>query len=73
MPWHSHAVTHLVSVCADWNAKGAGQSKVGQLDEAIMVDEQVLGLKIAVKDAASVAEVNALEELEHVGLDETRG
>lgn len=51
------------------DAKGTGKTEVGQLQLAAVVDEQVLGLEIAVEDAGLVAESNALEQLVHEGLD----
>ena len=61
--------THLVCVCANGDAKGAGKTKVGQLDVALAIDEQVLWLEVTVQHTARVAKLNALEQLEHVGLD----
>lgn len=42
----------LVRVGADGEAKGAREAKVGQLEEVVgAVDEEVLGLEVAVEDA----------------------
>jgi len=55
--------THLVGVCPERNTKRARKAKVAQLEVAFLVDEEVLGLEIAVKDAVGVAVVQALDEL----------
>jgi hypothetical protein len=59
----------FVSVSAERNTKGASQTKIGQLQVALLVDEQVLRLEIAVQDAVRVAVTGALEELERKFLD----
>jgi len=59
----------LVSVSAERNTKGAGQTKIGQLQVALLVDEQVLRLEITVKNAVGVAVARALEELKSELLD----
>jgi uncharacterized protein (UPF0212 family) len=58
-----------VGVCAEGHAKGAGQPKVGELEVAVLVDEQVLGLEVAVQDAVGVAVAHALAQLHHELLD----
>jgi len=58
-----------VRVGAHRDHEGAREAEVGELERALAVDEQVLRLEVAVHDAARVAEVHALEQLEHVGLD----
>jgi hypothetical protein len=58
-----------VGVSAERNTEGAGQTKIGQLQVALLVDEQVLRLEITVKDAVGVAVARALEELEGELLD----
>ena len=52
----------LVRVDADRDAEGPGEAKVGDLDGAALVDEQVLGLEVPVEDAPLVAEEHALQE-----------
>ena len=44
----------------DGHAEGPGQSEVGQLDDALVVYEQVLGLQVAVKNPPTVAEQDTL-------------
>lgn len=59
----------LVGEGVDGDAKGAGEAKVGELELAARVDEQVLGLEVAVQDAVVVAEGDAAHQLVHEGLD----
>lgn len=60
--------THLVRVGAHGHPEGASQAEVGQFDGAVGVDEQVLGLEVAVQHAVRVAEGQALQQLEQVAL-----
>ena len=55
----------LVGVCAQRNTKGAGKTEIGELEVALLVDEEVLGLEIAVQDAVGVAVLDAIAKLEH--------
>lgn len=59
---------YLVCVCADRHPKGSRQTKVGELDLALGVDEEVLGLQVSMKNSVGVAEGQALQELEKVTL-----
>lgn len=59
----------LVGVSAERNTKGASQTKIGQLQVALLVDEQVLRLQVTVQDAVGMAVARALEELESELLD----
>lgn len=59
----------LVGVGAQWNAKGAGEAKICELQVALLVDEQVLRLEVAVQDAVAVAVAHALYKLRHELLD----
>lgn len=59
----------LVGVCAERHAKGAGEPKIGELEVAVFVDEQVLRLEVAVQDAVGVAVAHALAQLHHELLD----
>lgn len=52
-------------VCAQRNTKGAGKTEIGELEVALLVDEEVLGLEIAVQDAVGVAVLDAVAKLEH--------
>ena len=58
-----------MSVSAERNTKGASQTKIGQLQVALLVDEQVLGLEITVQDAVSMAVACAFEKLKGELLD----
>ena len=42
------AKAHLVRVNPDRHPEGARQTEVGDLDDAVAVDQQVLGLQVAV-------------------------
>lgn len=55
--------THLVRVCPQGNAEGAGKTKVGELEVSFLVDEEVLRLQVAVEDTVRVAVVQALDKL----------
>jgi hypothetical protein len=57
-----------VSVRPERDAKRSGEPKVGELEVAVLVDEQVLGLEIAVEDPVGVAVVEALDELQRESL-----
>jgi hypothetical protein len=59
---------HLVRVGAHGDHKGARQAKVGELEHAALVHEQVLRLEVAVHDAARVAVVHAGQHLVHQAL-----
>lgn len=64
---------YLVCVCADRHPKGSRQTKVGELDLALGVDEEVLGLQVSMKNSVGVAEGQALQELEKVTLQTHTG
>ena len=53
----------------DRDAEGSGETEIGELELAFVVDEEILRLEIAVEDSVRVAEVDALEELVHEGFD----
>jgi hypothetical protein len=59
---------HLVGVAAHGDAKRAGQTKVGQLERALAVNEQVVRLEVAVQHAPRVAIVNARQQLVQIAL-----
>ena len=59
----------LVSVSAERNTECAGQTKIGQLQVAFLVDEQVLRLQVTVQDTVGVAVARAFEELKGKLLD----
>lgn len=56
-----------------WDAKGTGKAKVGELDVAVRVNQQVLRLQVAVQHTVRVAELDALEELPHIALEHGKG
>lgn len=59
-----------MGVGAQGYTKGTGQTKVGQLQVTLLVDQQVLRLEVAVQDAMGVAEADAMAELIHELLDD---
>lgn len=59
-----------MGVCAERDSKGARQSEIGELEHAVLVDQQVLRLEVAVDDAVRVAVGQALEQLVRVRLHE---
>lgn len=59
-------------VCPQGDAKGSGETKVSKLEVSVLVDEQVLGLEVAVEDAVGVAEVKTLNKLECEALEEKK-
>lgn len=54
-----------MGVCAQRDTKGAGETEIGELEVALLVDEEVLGLEVAVQDAVGVAVLDAVAKLEH--------
>lgn len=52
-----------MGVGAQGHAEGAGETKVGEFEVAVAVDEEVLGFEVAVEDAVGVAIADALQEL----------
>mmetsp|Transcript_64312 Transcript_64312/g.153376 ORF Transcript_64312/g.153376 Transcript_64312/m.153376 type:complete len:231 (+) Transcript_64312:696-1388(+) len=54
---------HLVSVLWNRDSVCTRQSKVSDLQDALGIDKQVLGLEIPVKDATGMTEVQPLQEL----------
>lgn len=52
-----------MGVGTERDAECSGESKVGELEVALLVDEQVLGLEVAVQDAMRVKVVHSLDEL----------
>lgn len=60
---------YLVGVGAERDTKGSGQTKIGELEVALLVNEQVLRLQVAVKNAVGVAVANTGAQLVHELLD----
>ena len=52
-----------------WDAEGACEAEVGELEVAFFVDQKVLGFQVAVEDSVGVAVADAFEELEGEFLD----
>ena len=53
----------FVRIGAQRNTKGTRQTKVGELQVALLVNEQVLRLEVAVQNAVGMAEADATDEL----------
>lgn len=60
-----------MSISPQGNAKRPRESKVGQFEVALFVDQEVLRLEVAVEDAVRVEVVDAADEL--VGLRSSDG
>lgn len=58
-----------MGICAERNAESARKAKISQLQVAVLVDQQILWLQIAMKNAMRVAVSNALAKLMHKLLD----
>lgn len=52
-----------MSVSLDWETKGSSQSEICQLNVTVLVNEQVLRLKVSVHDSVSVAVGGSLQNL----------
>lgn len=52
-----------------WPIVVAGQAKISNLKDALVVDEEVGGLHVSVQDVVFVEVAQALEKLDHVALD----
>lgn len=59
-----------MGVDSDRNTESPSQPKVCQFDDPLIVDQEVLGLQVAVEDSTTVTEVNALQDLVQVALME---
>jgi hypothetical protein len=62
--------TYLVRVRPEWDTKGSGETKVGELEVTVLVDEQVLRLEISMEDPVGVAVVQSLDQLQREALPE---
>lgn len=51
---------NLVGVSPHWDAEGAREAEVGELEHAVAVDEEVLRLQVAVQHAVCMAERDPL-------------
>lgn len=54
---------YLVRIRPERDAERAGETKVGKLQVAVLVDEQVLRLQVSVENPVRVAVVEPLDEL----------
>lgn len=61
---------NLVRVCAQGDAERAGKTEISQLEVSLAVDEEVLGLEIAVQNAVAMAVAHAVAQLVHELLDD---
>lgn len=52
-----------------WWKHGTRETKVCELQEALIVDEKIGALDVAMKNVVPVAKMEALQELTHVALD----
>ena len=59
---------HLVRVRSERNPECSSQTKVGQFNAPLAVDEQVLGFQIAVKNSVAVTKRQTIEKLTHITL-----
>lgn len=59
----------LVREGVDRDAECTGETEVAKLQQTFTVDEQVLGLEVAVENTVLMAEVDSLEKLVHEALD----
>lgn len=58
-----------MGVCAERDTKGTGEAEVSELEVAFFVDQEVLGLEIAVENTVRVAIAGAVKELRGEFLD----
>ena len=58
-----------MGVGSEGDTKGPGQAEVGQLEVALAIDKEVLGLEVAMEDAVAVAVADTGTELAHELLD----
>ena len=59
-------------VCPQRYPKSPSQTKIGQLEVAILVDQQILGLQVAMEDPVGMAVSDTLAQLAHELLDHVR-
>lgn len=52
-----------MSVCPKRDLKGASETKVGDLEVVLRVDEHIVGLEVAMEDARSMEEGETEDEL----------
>lgn len=54
-----------MGVGAQRHAKGTGKTEISELEVTLLVDQEVLGLEIAVEDTVGVAVLDTVAKLEH--------
>jgi hypothetical protein len=52
-----------VSISPHWNAESSSQPKVRKLEIIILINQEILGLQVAMKDSVGMAVQQALVEL----------
>lgn len=62
-------IAYLVGVGAQRDTKGSGQTEIGELEVALLVNEQILRLQVAVQNAVGVAVADTGAQLVHELLD----
>ena len=60
-----------MGVGADWDTECSCQAEVGNLDNSLAVDEEVVGLEISVQDPVRMAVFDRQEDLVRVALKYT--
>lgn len=58
-----------MSVLTKGNAKGTRQTKVGNLDDTLVVEQQILGLQIAMNDTTRMTKDQTVENLLEIALE----
>lgn len=61
-----------MSVGPEGDTKRSSETKVGELEVSIPVDEQILGLEISVEDSVGVAVVETFDKLKGEALNSQR-
>ena len=61
-----------MSQCLNWSVECSSQTKICQLDNSIVLDQQVLRLQVSVQDSMAVTKVNSIAELIHHTLHKHR-
>lgn len=58
-----------MGVCSQWHTKCSRQTKIGQFQITLAVDEKVLRFQVTMQDTVAVAVPNSLHDLSHEFLD----
>lgn len=59
---------YLMGVSSERDAESSSETKIGNLELSVLVNQQILGLHIAVKNSVRVQIVNAAHHLTTAGL-----